>query len=222
MSVHATALNEVSYNARQQRSLNSWVLECIVSFLHHTGNTLPLTGFCFCVCVWFSWHEVRETHRDLTSHGDSFLCLDFCCQSARRKPTWSPEMIPWHTYTFSALSKNAPYLPQEMHGWASWFSSWGVSHAWLMVRLIFLTESSLALWRGGARSHSHPLRSPLISALSWQTWTLLRAAYFICCPFQWHLHGPVVQKLFVFAGIPYESDPPFNLNKHTHCIVLCF
>lgn len=72
-------------------------------------------------------------------------------------------MIPWHTYPFNSPPHHHHCVPEEMHGWASLFSSWGVPHAWLMFRLISLTDSCSAV-RGGLSPwrRSRPLRSPLI------------------------------------------------------------
>lgn len=72
-------------------------------------------------------------------------------------------MIPWHTYPFDSPPHHHRRVPEEMHGWASLFSSWGVPHAWLMFRLISLTDSCSAV-RGGLSPwrRSRPLRSPLI------------------------------------------------------------
>lgn len=154
-------------------------LRNIAFFFSHTGDTCcsslvtvatvafsALSGlFVIQIIMWFS-----ELCTHFSFDGANLFSLGFIVCV----PKVSSHHISWDdTLTHLPIqlpSSSPPYIPQEMHGWASLFSLWGVPHAWLMFRLISLTDSCFAVKRGvGLSEHSRPLRSPLIFAPFWQT-----------------------------------------------------
>lgn len=157
---------------------------CLTSIAASLLYTRMRDTYCLLVCTVASltlchchpdFHEPHWAEHKLQIWWCQPLQLGFglsvCLESAHitSPDRWYPDIL-IHSTLLLRAPPPLPHVPKEMHGWASLFSSWGVPHAWLMFRLISLTDScsavrgGLSLWR-----RSRPLRSPLIFAPFWQT-----------------------------------------------------